>query len=140
VVYGVIGASSGCGARRLLHLNVTAHPTAAAWTLQQVREALGYEDRCRYLIDDRDSIFAKSVDNSIERLELKVLKSSLRSPTANTICEQMIGTIRRECLDCLSPVSEAHLCGPLKDWRAYPSHAPRCRLRGYERPLVAAAP
>jgi putative transposase len=43
------------GPRRLLHLNVTSHPTAA-WTLQQLREALGYHDRYRYLIHDRDSI------------------------------------------------------------------------------------
>jgi putative transposase len=106
------------GARRLLHLNVTAHPTAA-WTLQQLREALGYEDRYRYLIHDRDSIFAKSLDESIERLGLKVLKSPPRSPKANAICERKIGTIRRECLDWLIPVSEAHLRAILKDWRAY---------------------
>jgi len=72
------------GARRLLHLNVTAHPTAA-WTLQQLREALGCEDRYRYLIHDRDSIFAKSLDESIKRL-LKVLKAPICSPKANAIC------------------------------------------------------
>ena len=70
------------GSRRLLHLNVTAHPTAA-WTLQQLREALGYEHRYRYLIHDRDRIFAKSLDESIERLGLKVLRrrSAARWPT-----------------------------------------------------------
>jgi len=72
------------GARRLLHLNVTPHPTAA-WTLLQLREALGYEERYRYLIHDRDSIFAKSLDESINRLGLKVLKSPPRSPMANAI-------------------------------------------------------
>jgi hypothetical protein len=51
------------GARRLLHLNVTSHPTAA-WTLQQLREALGYDDRYRYLIRDRDDIFAKMNQSS----------------------------------------------------------------------------
>ena len=75
------------GARRLLHLNVTSHPTAA-WTLLQLREALGYEERYRYLIHDRDSIFAKSLDESIKRLGLKVLKSPPRSPMANAICER----------------------------------------------------
>ena len=106
------------GSRRLLHLNVTAHPTAA-WTLQQLREALGYEDRYRYLIHDRDSIFAKSLDESIERLGLKVLKSPLRSPKANAICERAIGTIRRECLDWLIPMSEGHLRAILRDWRTH---------------------
>jgi putative transposase len=75
------------GARRLLHLNVTAHPTAA-WILQQLREGLGYQARYRYLIHDRGSIFANSLDESIERLGLKVLKSPPRSPKANAICER----------------------------------------------------
>ena len=103
------------GSRRLLHLNVTAHPTAA-WTLQQLREALGCDRRYRYLIHDRDCIFAKSLDESIERLGLKVLKAPFRSPKANAICERSIGTIRRECLDWLIPMSEAHLRAILKEW------------------------
>jgi putative transposase len=106
------------GSRRLLHVNVTAHPTAA-WTLQQLREALGYEDRCRYLIHDRDRIFAQSLDESIKRLGLKVLKAPICSPKANAICERSIGTIRRECLDWLIPMSEAHLRAILKEWRAH---------------------
>jgi putative transposase len=72
------------GARGLLRLNVTAHPTAA-WTLQQLREALGYDDRYRYLIHDGDSIFAKGLDESIQRLGVKVLKSPPRSLMANAI-------------------------------------------------------
>jgi len=53
--------------RRLIHCNVTAHPNAA-WTLQQLREAAGLEERYEYLLHDRDSIFAKHLDESIERL------------------------------------------------------------------------
>jgi putative transposase len=45
------------GLRGLLHLNVTTYPTAG-WTLQQLREAIGFEDAYRYLIHDRDSIVA----------------------------------------------------------------------------------
>jgi putative transposase len=70
------------GSRRLLHLNVTARPTAA-WALQPLRETLGYERRYWYLIHDRDRIFAKSLDESIERLGLKVLKAPICSPMAN---------------------------------------------------------
>ena len=50
--------------RRLIHCNVTAHPSAA-WTLQQLRETVGYEDRYGFLIHDRDSIFANHLDESI---------------------------------------------------------------------------
>ena len=105
-------------ARRLLHLNVTSHP-AAGWTLQQLREALGYDHGYRYLIHDRDRIFAKSLDESIERLGLKVLKSPVRRPMANAVCERVIGTTRRECLDWLIPVSTSHLRAILREWSAH---------------------
>jgi len=94
--------------RRLIHCNVTAHPSAA-WTLQQLREAVGFDERYEYLLHDRDSIFSNHLDESIGRLAVKVLKSPPRSPMANSICERVIGTIRRECLDWLIPLSEPHL-------------------------------
>jgi putative transposase len=91
-VFVVIHHSS----RRIVHFNVTEHPTSA-WTLQQLREAVGYETNYGYLIHDRDSIFAKSLDESIARLGMTVLKSPFQSPKANAFCERVIGTIRREC-------------------------------------------
>jgi putative transposase len=103
------------GSRRLLHLNVTAHPTAA-WTLHQLRDAIGFEDAYRYLIHDRDSIFAGGLDESIKSLGLRVLRSPPHSPMANAVCERLIGTIRRECLDWLIPLSESHLRSILKEW------------------------
>ena len=86
------------GSRRLMHVNVTAHPSAA-WTLQQIREVVADADGHRYLLHDRDSIFAKHLDESIRALGLTVLRSPFASPKANAICERVIGTIRRECLD-----------------------------------------
>ena len=86
------------GNRRLMHVNVTAHPSAA-WTLQQMREVIADTDGYGYLLHDRDSIFAKHLDDSIRALGLAVLRSPFASPKANSICERVIGTIRRECLD-----------------------------------------
>jgi putative transposase len=103
------------GSRRLIHCNVTAHPTVL-WTRQQLREALGYETAYRYLIHDRDSIFSVELDASVGNFGLRVLKIPPRSPMANGICERLIGTIRRECLDWLIPLSEAHLRLVLKSW------------------------
>ncbi len=96
------------GTRRLKHVNVTAHPSAD-WTLQQLREIVGDEREHRYLLHDRDSIFSKHLDGSIKALGLEVLRSPVASPKANSICERVIGTIRRECLDWMIPISEAHL-------------------------------
>ncbi len=101
--------------RRLIHCNVTAHPTAA-WTRQQLREALGLDADYGYLIHDRDSIFSRELDASVGRCGLRVLKTPPRCPMANAICERLIGTIRRDCLDWLIPLSEAHLRRALRSW------------------------
>jgi hypothetical protein len=55
------------GSRKILHQNVTAHPTAE-WTLQQFREALPSDHPYRFLIHDRDNIFAKEVDRGLAHL------------------------------------------------------------------------
>ena len=104
--------------RRLIHVNVTAHPSAQ-WTRQQLREAVGYEEQYAYLLHDRDSIFSAELDHSIQRLGLRVLKSPPRSPKANAMCERVLGTLRRECLDWLIPLSEAHLRQTLRLWIAH---------------------
>ena len=104
-----------------MQFNITQHPTAD-WTLQQLREAVGSGDAHRYLLHDRDSIFARSLDESIRNLGMTVLKSPPYSPKANAICERVIGTIRRECLDWLIPLSEAHLRSILKSWVGHYNH------------------
>ncbi len=101
--------------RRLIHCNVTTHPSAT-WTLQQLRETTGFQRRYDYLLHDRDSIFAQHLDESVKKLGIKVLKSPPRSPMANAICERVIGTILRECLDWLIPLSASHLRSILKSW------------------------
>jgi putative transposase len=108
------------GSRRLLHFNLTQHPSAE-WTLQQLREALSHGD-FRYLIHDRDSIFARNLDASIKNLRVTVLRSPPHSPKANAICERVIGTMRRECLDWLIPLSESHLRSILKSWVGHYNH------------------
>jgi putative transposase len=82
--------------------------------LQQLREVIGFDDTHRYLIHDRDSIFARQLDEPIKALGANVLKSPSHCPRANSICERVIGTIRRERLDWLIPMSERHLRSILK--------------------------
>jgi putative transposase len=106
------------GSRRLLHINVTAHPTAP-WTMQQFREAIPADHAYRLLIHDRDSIFSKDVDLSVRHMGLHVRKTPIRTPLANAICERVIGTLRRECLDFVIPLNEGHLRRILTEWVAY---------------------
>jgi transposase InsO family protein len=104
--------------RRLLHVNVTAHPTAE-WTMQQFREAIPADHTYRILIHDRDAIFSKVVDQNVSHMGLHVIKIPVRTPVANAICERVIGTLRRECLDCIIPLNEKHLYGILKEWATH---------------------
>jgi transposase InsO family protein len=101
--------------RGLLHVNVTAHPTSE-WVIQQFREAIPADHAYRILIHDRDTIFSKAVDQRVSRMGLHVVKTPARTPVANSICERMIGTLRRECLDFVIPMNERHLYGILKEW------------------------
>jgi transposase InsO family protein len=101
--------------RRVIHTSVTAHPTAS-WTLQQLREAIPADHAYRFLIHDRDSIFSQQLDHSIRNLGLRVLKTPPQSPQANAICERFLGTVRRECVDYLIPLSAKHLQRILAQW------------------------
>ena len=104
--------------RRIVHCNVTTHPTAT-WTLQQLREAIPSDHRYRFLIHDGDGIFSPQLDGSITHMGLRVLKTPPRSPKANSLCERVIGTLRRECLDFVIPLTENHLRIVTKNWVAH---------------------
>lgn len=101
--------------RRILHTNVTAHPTAD-WTIRQFRELLVSDHTHRFLIHDRDGIFSPRLDAELNGLGVHVLKTPPRTPTANAFCERLIGTIRRECLDYLIPINERHLRRIVKEF------------------------
>ncbi len=75
------------GTRKILHCNVTAHPTAD-WTSQQFREAIPSDHSYRFLIHDRDSIFSTEVDETTDNLGVKVLRTPVRAPQANAYCER----------------------------------------------------
>ena len=101
--------------RRLMHINVTASPIAQ-WRLQQFREVIPADHTYRLLIHDRDTIFSKEVDQGVRNMGLRVIKTPVRTPVANAICERVIGTMRRECLDFVIPLNERHLSGILQEW------------------------
>ena len=104
--------------RRIVHCNVTTNPTAT-WTLQQLREAIPSDHRYRFLIHDRDGIFSPQLDQSISHMRIRVLRSPPRSPKANSPCERVIGTLRRECLDFFIPITESHLRCITTTWVAH---------------------
>ena len=70
----------------------------------------------RWATFDRDRKFSSQLDQSIEHLGLRILKTPVRAPKANALCERAIGTIRRECLAYLIPFNERHLRRILAEW------------------------
>jgi hypothetical protein len=84
---------------QILHHNVTAHPTAE-WTLQQFREALPGDHPYRFVIHDRDRIFAAEVDKGLENLGGGVLRTPVRAPKANSVCERLGGSLVGSVATC----------------------------------------
>jgi len=103
------------GTRRLVHWNLTDHP-GSEWTIQQFRNGLPLDGTYRFLVHDRDGIFAPAVDEALRSMSLDVLKTPVRAPQANAYCERFIGTVRRECLDWMIPLNERHLRSILAEW------------------------
>ena len=104
--------------RRIVHFNVTAHPTAE-WTAQQLREAFPFEQVPRYLLRDRDRIFGGEFRKDVKAMGIEEVLSSPRSPWQSAYVERVIGTIRRECLDHVIVLNEASLYRHVKSFLAY---------------------
>ncbi|MGA8309221.1 MAG: integrase core domain-containing protein [Terriglobales bacterium] len=94
--------------RRILHFNVTAHPTAQ-WTGQQLREAFPFAQLPRYLLRDRDAIFGNEFRAQVHAMGINEVLSTPRSPWQRAYVERVIGSIRRECLDHVIVLHETSL-------------------------------
>jgi putative transposase len=84
--------------RRILHFNVTTHPSAE-WTGQQLREAFPFDQLPRYLLRDRDAVFGDDFTGQVRDMGIHEVLSTPRSPWQRAYVERVIGSIRRECLD-----------------------------------------
>jgi transposase InsO family protein len=104
--------------RRLLHVNVTSHPHAA-WTAQQVVEAVGCDTGVVRLIRDRDRIYGSVFNARVCHLGIRQLKTAPRSPWQNGYAERFVGTLRRELLDHVIVFGERHLLRLVQSHAAY---------------------
>jgi putative transposase len=105
------------GRRKILHFNVTRHPTE--WVVQQLREAFPEAVPYRYVILDRDSKFDTDVLAFLKATGLKPKRTSVQAPWQNGIAERWVGNCRREILDHVIPLNEQHLRRLIRDYVRY---------------------
>jgi hypothetical protein len=106
------------GRRRILHFNVTRHPTAE-WVVQQLREAFPEARPYRYAVFDHDSIFNADVVNFLKATGLEPKRTSIQAPWQNGTAERWVGSCRREILDHVIALNEAHLRRLIRDYVNY---------------------
>jgi putative transposase len=104
--------------RQIVHFNVTTNPSAE-WTAQQIVNASPYEEAPRFLLRDRDGIYGDYFQKRVQSLGIGEVPIAPRSPWQNPYCERIIGSIRRECLDHVIVLNEAHLKRILTEYFAY---------------------
>src|SRR5467141_2454693 len=104
--------------RRMLHFNVTAHPTAD-WTGQQLREAFPFAQLPRYLLRDHDAIFGDDFREHVRDMGICEVLSAPRSPWQRAYIERVIGSVRRECLDHVIVFHESSLRRTLNSYFDY---------------------
>jgi len=106
------------GRRNLVWINVTAHPTAA-WVARQITEAFPWNEAPHYMIRDRDRIYGAVVTRRLRAMGIRDKPIAPASPWQNGFVERLIGSIRRECVDHIVVLGEAHLRQVLKSYARY---------------------
>jgi putative transposase len=119
----------------MVHVNVTGCPTAA-WLWRQLIAATPWGRAPRYLIRDRDAVYGREFVPRAARLGVETVLTPVWAPRANAVAERLVGTLRRECLDHLVIVNEAHLRAVLTEFvRFYNRERPH-RTRKLETPVA----
>lgn len=135
--------------RRILHFNVTRHPTGA-WIVQQLREAFPFQSAPRFLIFDRDSKYGFEVGAAVRSLGMLPVRTSFESPWQNGTAERWIESCRHDLLDDVIAFNEVHLKRLLSDYVRYyhedrthlglDKETPGKRVRSMNRGRVASLP
>ena len=106
------------GRRDLVWINVTAYPTAD-WVARQLTEAFPWNEAPRYMIRDRDRIYGAVVTGRLRAMGIRDKPTAPASPWQNGVAERLVGSIRRESVDHMIVLGEAHLSRILKSYARY---------------------
>jgi transposase InsO family protein len=95
--------------RRVVHFNVTEHPTAA-WTAQQIVDAFPDDSAPAYLLRDRDTVYGDTFRKRVKGMGIDEVLTAPHSPWQSPFVERWIGSIRRECVNHVLVLGERHTC------------------------------
>jgi len=104
--------------RRIVHFNVTEHPSAE-WTAQQMVEAFCNGESPHYLMRDRDGVYGSTFRDRVKALDIEEVVIAPHSPWQSPYVERVIGTLRREVLDHVVVLGEAHLRRIVRSYVSY---------------------
>ena len=110
------------GSRRIVHYGVTRSPIDF-WVAQRVREATPYDEGPRFLIRDNDRKYEQRFTQVAKDRGIKVVRTPMRAPKANAICERFMRSVRRECLDHILILGERHLYRLIGEYVTYFNHS-----------------
>jgi transposase InsO family protein len=108
----------GLGRRRIVHVEVTAHPTAQ-WLARQITEAFPWDTAPAFLVRDNDGAYGTVFRWRLQAMGIGDCPTRPHSPWQNGYAERVIGTIRRECLDHIIAVNAGHLRAVLRQYVEY---------------------
>jgi len=121
----------------LVWIGVTRHPTAE-WIARQIKEAFPWNEAPRYLIRDRDRIFGALVTSRLRSMGIRDKPIAPTSPRQNAFAERLIGSIRRECVDHIIVLGEAHLRRISRSYASYYNEVRNHRSLNKDAPISRA--
>jgi len=104
--------------RRVVHFNVTEHPTAE-WTAVQLTQAFPWDTAPRHLLRDRDRIYGDAFRTQAANMAITEVLTAPRSPWQSPYVERLIGSVRRECLDHMIVINEGSLRRQISSYLEY---------------------
>jgi transposase InsO family protein len=108
--------------RQIVSVGVTSHPTAQ-WIARQIGDAFPWDETPRYLIRDRDAAYGHAMRRRLQAMGIRDRPTAPRSPWQNAYAERLVGSIRRDCLDHIIVLGEAHLRRILTAYAHYYNNA-----------------